>query len=176
MSRAHQSLGPTLLKGAVAGAAAMWVLDRVDWLMWNAEAPATRGRTRAARPGGLDPAHVLANRLAGAVGRQLDPPQPHPLGVALHCSFGVVPTMAYAALRHRAPQVAAGGGALYGLAMTVIEDEGLNPTLGLAAPPQDYPWQDHARAVVAHLVLGVVAEGVLRALDGPPGEPRTTQR
>ena len=69
--------------------------------------------------------------------------------------------------------MAAGGGALYGLAATLIEDEGLNPALGLAAKPQDYPWQDHARAVVAHLVLGVVAEGVLRALDGPPGEPRS---
>ncbi len=46
------------------------------------------------------------------------------------------------------------------------------PLLGLAAPPQDYPWQDHARAVVAHVVLGVVAEGVLRALDGPPGKPK----
>ena len=48
----------------------------------------------------------------------------------------------------------------------------MNPLLGLAAPPGDYPWQDHARAVAAHLVLGVVAEGVLRALDGPPGGPR----
>ena len=80
--------------------------------------------------------------------------------------------MAYAALRHRYPAVAAGGGTAFGLAAMAVEDEGMNPLLGLAAPPQAYPWQDHARSLVAHLVLGAVAEGVLRALDGPPGEPR----
>ncbi len=165
-------LGMTLLKGALAGAAGIWALDRVDWLLWDAGGPELRARTRAARPGGLDPAHVLANRIARKVGRRLDPPQPHPLGIALHYSFGIVPTMAYAALRHRVPAVAAGGGTLFGLAATLVEDEGMNPALGLAAPPGAYPWQDHARSVVAHLVLGAVAEGVLRALDGPPGEPR----
>jgi hypothetical protein len=174
MGRRRQGDGllGTLLKGAVAGAAAMWVLDRVDWAMWDAEDSRTRAETRRVRPGGMDPAHVAANRIAGAFGRELNPPQPHPLGIALHYSFGMVPTLAYAVLRHRYPAVAAGGGTVWGLAMTMVEDEGLNPALGLAAPPQDYPWQDHARAVVAHVVLGVVAEGVLRALDGPPGEPK----
>ncbi len=162
----------TLLKGAVAGAIGMWALDRADWAMWDAESAETRRRTRAVRPGGLDPAHVAANRIARAFGTELKPSQPHPLGIALHYSFGMVPTMAYAVLRHRVPQVAAGAGTAYGLAMTLVEDEGINPLLGLAAPPQAYPWQDHARAVVAHLVVGVVAEGVLRALDGPPGKPR----
>ena len=162
----------TLLKGAVAGAVAVWALDRADWALWDAEGAETRRRTRAVRPRGLDPAHVAANRLARAFGTELRPPQPHPLGIALHYSFGVVPTMLYAASRHRAPAVAAGGGTLYGLAMTLVEDEGMNPALGLAAPPQAYPWQDHARSVAAHLVLGAVAEGVLRVLDGPPGRPR----
>jgi hypothetical protein len=56
--------------------------------------------------------------------------------------------------------------------MTLVEDEGMNPLLDLAALPQAYPWQDHARAVVAHLVAGAVAERVLRVIDGPPGRPR----
>jgi hypothetical protein len=162
----------TLLKGAVAGAVAVWVMDRVDWAMWDAENSRTRAETRRARPGGLDPAHVAASRLARRAGRELNPTQLHPLGIALHYSFGMAPTILYAALRHRAPAVTAGGGTLWGLAMTLVEDEGINPLLGLTAPPQEYPWQDHARSVVAHLVLGAVAEDVLRALDGPPGEPR----
>jgi uncharacterized membrane protein YagU involved in acid resistance len=124
------------------------------------------------RPGGLDPAHVAANRIAGALGRELNPQQPHPLGIALHYSFATVPTVAYALLRHRAPAVAMGGGTLFGLAAMMVEDEGISPLLGLAAPPQDYPWQDHARSLVAHVVVGLVAEGLLRALDGPPGEPK----
>lgn len=162
----------TLLKGAVAGGVGIWALDRVDWALWDAEPSRRRAETRRVRPGGLDPAHVAANRLARAAGRELDPPQPHPLGLALHYSFGIVPTMAYAVLRHRWPAAAAGAGVAYGLAITLIEDEGLNPALGLAAPPGAYPWQDHARAVAAHVVLGAVAEGVLRALDGPQGRPR----
>jgi hypothetical protein len=166
----------TILKGAVAGIAATWVLDRVDWALWNAGGPEGRRMTRAARrnvdPRGLDPAHVAANRIAHAFGKELTPPQPHPLGIALHYSFATAPTIAYAVLRHRQPAVAAGFGTAFGIVATAVEDEGINPLLGLAAPPQDYPWQDHARAVVAHLVLGVVAEGVLRALDGPPGEPK----
>jgi hypothetical protein len=52
----------------------------------------------------------------------------------------------------------------------------MSPLLGLAAPPQDYPWQDHARSLVAHVVVGAVAEGILRALDGPPGEPKRLWR
>lgn len=162
----------TILKGAVAGIAATWVLDRVDWAMWDAEASETRAETRRVRPGGMDPAHVAANRLAAAFGHELNPPQPHPLGIALHYSFATVPTIAYAVLRHREPTVAAGFGTAFGLTATLVEDEGLNPLLGLAAPPQDYPWQDHARSVVAHLVAGAVAEGLLRLLDGPPGRPR----
>ena len=162
----------TILKGAVAGIAATWVLDRVDWAMWDAEASETRAETRRVRPGGMDPAHVAANRIASAFGKELIPPQPHPLGIALHYAFATTPTIAYAVLRHRTPAVAAEGGALFGLAATLIEDEGINPLLGLAAPPQEYPWQDHARSVVAHLVLGAVAEGVLRVLDGPPGKPK----
>jgi hypothetical protein len=162
----------TALKGLAAGLAATWVLDRIDWAMWDAEDSRTRARTRRVRPGGLDPAHVLANRIAGAFGTELNPPQPHPLGIALHYSFATVPTVAYALLRHRVPEVAAGGGTLFGLGAMLAEDEGMSPLLGLAAPPQDYPWQDHARSFVAHVVVGAVAEGILRALDGPPGEPK----
>ncbi len=171
-AREGDGLLGTLLKGAVAGAIGVWAMDRADWAMWDAEGEQTRSRTRAVRPGGLDPAHVAANRLARAFGTELRPPQPHPLGVALHYSFGIVPSMAYAVMRHRVPGATAGGGALWGLVMTLVEDEGVNPLLGLAAPPQRYPWQDHARGVAAHLVLGTVAEGVLRALDGLPGRPR----
>ncbi len=162
----------TILKGAVAGAAAVWVMDRVDWALWDAEDSRTRAETRRVRPGGMDPAHVLANRVARAVGTELSPRQPHPAGIATHYAIGVAPAMLYAALRRQSPAVAAGGGTLFGLGLSVVEDEGLNPLLGLSAPLRDYPWQDHARGIVAHLVFGAVLEGALRALDGPPGKPR----
>lgn len=48
--------------------------------------------------------------------------------------------------------------------MFIIEDEVLNPALGFAAGPTKYPWQPHARGLVAHLVYGFVTDAVLRAL------------
>ena len=60
--------------GAVAGAAAVWVMDRVDWFNFLHEGPQARRRTQAVRPGGMDPAHLAANKLAGAMGRELEWP------------------------------------------------------------------------------------------------------
>lgn len=47
-------------------------------------------------------------------------------------------------------------------AMEVFVDEGTNTVLKLTAPPQEWPWQAHARGVVAHAVYGV-ALGLLLA-------------
>ena len=46
------SVAADLLKGAIAGAAGVWVMDRVDWFMFRHEDPAARRRTRRVRPGG----------------------------------------------------------------------------------------------------------------------------
>jgi hypothetical protein len=44
------------LKGAVAGAVGVWVMDRVDWFNFEHEDPASRRLTQLVRPRGLDPA------------------------------------------------------------------------------------------------------------------------
>lgn len=165
-------LGAALLKGTVAAVAATVVLDRLDWFMWNRLGPETRRQTRSVRPQGLDPAHLTARKIARALGRDIQPRGPdnqHPAGVALHLATGMVPALAYAVLRTRAPSLAAGGGTLFGLGMFVLKDEGLNTVTGLAAPPGRYPWQAHARGLIAHLVHGAVLEGTMRLLDGPAG-------
>jgi hypothetical protein len=60
--------------GAVAGAAAVWVMDRVDWFNFlHVVDPEARRQTQAVRPGGMDPAHVAADKLAQAVGWELGP-------------------------------------------------------------------------------------------------------
>lgn len=154
-----------VVKGAVAGAVGVWAMDKVVWWMWNREDPAALEQERQARPGGMDPAHNIANRVAGAMGKELSPAQPHPAGVAVHYGLGVMPGSAYAVLRKRVPVVGAGGGLLYGLAMTLMEDEGISPLLGLAGAPTEYPWQAHLRGVVGHLVLGAVTHATLDLLD-----------
>lgn len=157
---------PDVVKGAVAGAAGVWIMDRVDWFMVAHEDQRAWRRTQAVRPNGKDPAHNMAGLAARAVGAE-PPPQPHPLGVATHYAVGMAPAMAYATVRRRLPGGILGRGLLLGLGMFLVEDEIINPLIGVAAPPGRYPWQAHARGLVAHLVLGVATEAALAALDQP---------
>lgn len=168
-------LGPALAKGAVAGLAATITLDRLDWFMWNNLSPETRQRTRSVRPEGLDPGHLIARKVARAMGTDIEPrgrDNQHPAGVAVHFAIGMAPALAYAALRDRAPALTAGGGTLFGLGLFLVHDEGMNTAGRLGARPGEYPWQAHARGLVAHLVYGAVLEGAMRLLDGPPRRRR----
>lgn len=175
----EDDFGGALLKGAVGAVAATVALDRLDWYMWNHLDPETRERTRSVRPGRLDPGHVIARKIARAMGTDIEPKGPdnqHPAGVAVHLALGMGPALAYAAMRDRAPALTAGGGTLFGLGLFLVHDEGLNTITGAGAKPQDYPWQAHARGLIAHLVYGLVLEGTMRMIDGPPGRRRPRRR
>lgn len=172
-------LGGALLKGSVAGVAASVALDQLDWYMWNNLDPETREKTRSVRPERLDPGHVIARKVARAMGTDIEPKGPdnqHPAGVAVHFALGMGPALAYAAMRDRTPALAAGGGTLFGLGLFLVHDEGLNTITGTGAKPQEYPWQAHARGLIAHLVYGLVLEGTMRMIDGPPGRRRPRRR
>lgn len=150
-----------LALGALAGAVGVWALDRLDWAMWNRETPELRARTRAARPHGLDPAHVLAKHAADALPIRATPDQLEHAGNAIHVAIGLAPAVLYGALRPRLPWVSAGRGSLFGVSLFLLQDEGLNTALKLGGRPRDYPWQDHARGLVAHTVFGLVTDAVL---------------
>ena len=162
--QATGALAADLMKGAAAGAAGVWLMDRFDWLMVEHGDREAWRRTQAVRPHGRDPAHNMAGSLSEAMGGG-PLGQPHPAGIAVHYALGVVPGMLYAPLRHRLRVPGVGRGLLYGLALFLVNDELLNPVLGLAAGPTAYPWQAHARGLVAHLVLGVATEAALDAPD-----------
>lgn len=153
-----------MLRGAVAGVVAGWVMDRVDWFMYDRESDRVHRQTWGARPRHMDPAHVMAAEGAEAVGVDLAPRRLDQAGTAVHYALAIAPAMLYGAARPRVPGVGAGRGLAFGAAMFVVEDEGLNPALGFAAGPTEYPWQPHARGLVAHLVYGFVTDAVLRAL------------
>lgn len=164
MSRyeSRNSIAGDLVWGAVAGASAIWVADRLDWYLHEREPAGSRRQVIAARPGGLDPAHVIANRAAQAVGTRLSPAQPHPAGIAVHYGLGAIMGAVYGALYRRTPMVGSGHGLLYGMSMFALEDEGLNTLLGTGGRPRDYPWQAHVRGAVVHGLFGVATDTLLR--------------
>ena len=171
MRREHdgRKLAVDALLGAVAGAAAVWVMDRVDGFNFEHEDPEARKRTRSVRPGGMDPAHVAANKAAEALGYDLEPKDNNAAGLAIHYSLGVMPGALYGALRHKMPGLDAGRGTVFGLGLFFLQDEGLNALTGLSARPNDYPWQAHARGFIAHAVYGLTLDTILNLADGLRG-------
>jgi len=165
MQRANTSLTADIVKGALAGAAAVWFMDQVGWFLYQHEDPQAVQQEKEARVDGLDVAHVAANKLANAAGTHLSPRQPHPAGIAVHYALGIVPGALYGPLRQRVPALSAGSGLAYGLGLFLMNDELLNPLLGLASGPTAYPWQAHARGLISHLVVGVVTDAGIDVLD-----------
>ena len=159
--------------GAVAGTAAVWLMDRIGWWMYRREDSAALQRELQARPDGLDSAHLLARKLGAAIGRDPGREQPNPAGLAVHYALGALPGLGYALVSRRFP-VTAGAGLPFGLAMFVVNDEISAPLLGLARGPRAYPWQSHLRGLVAHLVLGVATDRLLRSGRRRLGSARPT--
>lgn len=144
-----------ILIGAMAGAIGVWVMDRVGWFMYRREDSQVLEQERKARVNGLDVAHVAANRIANVFGIKLSPPQPHPFGLALHYSLGILPGALLGALLSQVGELRIGYGLLYGFILFILLDEVTAPVLGLASGPTKYPLQAHVRGLVSHLALGV---------------------
>jgi hypothetical protein len=153
------------LMGAAAGAAGTWALDRADWRMWKHESAGARLQTTAVRPFGEPPAHVIATKAERGLGLNPTPEQHELAGLAVHYGIGIGPAIAYAVMRDKLPGRGPARGLLYGLALFLLQDEAANAVTGLAAKPQKYPWQAHARGLVSHLVYGVATEMVLNLMD-----------
>ncbi|MGK7871653.1 hypothetical protein, partial [Falsiroseomonas sp. E2-1-a20] len=117
MDRRDGDILADMALGALAGAAGVWVMDRVDWFNYRREEPETRRRTQRVRPGGEDPAHVIATTLERMAGAGLSPVQHHAAGMAIHYAIGIGPGAIYGTMKGRVPGVGADRGLLYGLAL-----------------------------------------------------------
>ena len=166
--RAGDSILGGLIRGAIAGAAGVWALHEVDKYLVARESAATRDATVAARPEGMDAAHVLAARATKAVGVELEHPDDNNVGLAVKYAMGMVPAALLGALRDRMVWLTAGRGFAFGVTTWAIEDEWAPVRAGLAAAPTKYPWQAHGRGFIGHVVYGLTVDAVLRVLKGPP--------
>lgn len=164
-SRRNGDLVTDMMKGAIAGAVGVWVMDRVGWDMYLSEDPKAFEQEKEAQVEGKYAAHVAVGKIADAMGKELTETQQHKAGKVMHYGLGVMPGALYGAFRHRVDGLGAGGGLAYGLGLFLMNDEVMNPLMGLSSGPTAYPWQAHWRGLVTHMVLGAVTDSVLDALD-----------
>jgi hypothetical protein len=162
--RQQHGFGKDLIKGAIAGAVATWVMGKVTNTLYEREDRWARRQEDDARQG-KTAYGAAAEKAARAVGASLRDAQREKLGSALHWAIGIGAGAAYAVLRRRFESVGRAAGFGFGTAFWAALDEGLVPALGLTPGPRAFPWQTHARGLAGHLTFGTVTDGTLRLLD-----------
>lgn len=163
-SQGRHGIGSDLVKGAIAGAVATWVMGKVTSAMYDHEDPAARRREDRAHEG-KTAYGAAAEKAAHLVGTDLDPQQRQQAGSAIHWALGMGAGAVYAVLRRRFEGVGRAAGLGFGTMFWAAVDEGVVPALGLTKGPRAFPWQTHARGLAGHLTFGTVTDGTLRVLD-----------
>jgi len=165
MGRRHRTtVGRDLIKGAVAGAVATWVMGKVTTYLYEREDHSARRAEDEAR-GGRTAYEAAAEKSARLFGKSLDEQQRRRLGSAIHWALGIGSGAVYAVLRRRFDRVGRLGGTGFGTAFWALVDEGLVSLLGLTPSARRFPWQTHGRGLAGHLTFGTVTEATLRALE-----------
>lgn len=142
-------------------------MDVVTWTIYRREDPGTLMREKQVRMLGKDPAHAAAQRLACLVGSDAAEVEPNVPGIAIHAALGMVPGALYPSLRRRLPWLRAGRGAVFGLALFIVNDEIAGRVIGIMGPQHKYPWRTHLRGLLGHVVLGMATEITLDVIEKP---------
>ncbi|MQA91269.1 MAG: DUF1440 domain-containing protein [Gemmatimonas sp.] len=153
-----------LARSALAGAAATWAMGPVTTYLYEHESKQARNAEDEARAG-KTAYDTAAEKAAGILGQEVSEEQRRRAGSAIHWALGTGAGAAYGVLRNRLPGAEACAGLLFGTAFWLVIDEVGNYALRLTPAPTAFPWQTHARGLVGHLVFGVTAHAVLKALD-----------
>lgn len=155
-----------MLKGAIAGAAATWVMELVTTGMAEGQSVGVTKREEAAQPNGKGTVPNLVDRVDAKLGLALDEDAKAMVGQVVHYGLGIAPGAIYAVLRRRLPLIGAANGLFFGAALWAANDEYLNSMLGLSGPFGAYPMETHLRGLVGHLALGTATDTVLDLLGG----------
>lgn len=101
---------------------------------------------------------TAVRKIVAAMNTPISDRQTQQYGKAMHWGVGVAAGALYGLLRNRLLDVGIGSGLGYGLLFWLSMDEAMPLAFGLSAPPQEFPWQTHARGLAGHLVLGAALE------------------
>lgn len=153
-------LAKDLVWGSLAGYAATLVMERSASFFYERQSESSRQREEQLRQ--EMPTTTLVRRAAEIAGTKIEDERAEKLGMAVHYAFGASGGPVAALIERRGIGPLAAGLAV-GTGMWVAVDEGTNAVLGLTPPAPEWPAVTHVRALVAHLVYGVVL-GTLLAM------------
>jgi hypothetical protein len=154
------------IRGAIAGAAATWLMDRLTTGMYQSQAPAVTAREAAAQPNGKSSVANLVDRFEAGTGLSVPPNRRPMVETAVHYLLGIVPGALYGIVRRRLPFMRIANGLGFGMTLFAVNDEYANTALRLAGPPRAYPLQTHFRGLAGHAVLGMATETGIVLLGG----------
>jgi hypothetical protein len=154
------------IRGALAGAAATWLMDQVTTGLYEAQPPEVTRLEAAGRPNGKSSVANLVDRVEAETGITVPAARRPAIENAIHYALGAVPGAVYGVLRRYLPFARLGRGLAFGLAVFALNDEYLNTKLGLAGPIEAYPPETHLRGLAGHAVLGVGTETGIQLLGG----------
>jgi hypothetical protein len=153
-------------RGALAGAAATWLMDLVTTGLYEAQPPEATKVEAAGRPNGKSSVANMVDRFEIESGLTVPPARRPMVENAVHYALGIIPGAIYGVVRRWLPFSRAGRGLAFGLTLFAVNDEYLNTKLGFAGPFDAYPPEAHVRGFAGHAVLGVATETGIQLLGG----------
>ena len=153
-------------RGALAGAAATWLMDLVTTGLYEAQPPEVTKAEEAGRPNGKSSVANMVDRFETETGMTVPAERRPMVESAVHYALGILPGALYGVVRRWLPFSRAGRGLAFGLTLFAVNDEYLNTRLGFAGPVDAYPPEAHVRGLAGHAVLGVATETGIQLLGG----------
>lgn len=145
------------LAGLAAGLVASFVMDRFQAVV----SALSSNNGQSSEPS----TEKAADRLAMATTGKPVPEEDKPLaGSMVHYAFGGALGTGYGFAAEYLPEVTAGFGSAFAVAVDALADEVAVPALRLGSPPWDTSAGEHAYGAVSHLVFGAALEGTRRLL------------
>ena len=154
----------TLLKGAIAGLAATWLMDKGTGFMYEHEDSAAREQEDKAR-GDETAYEVAADKAAGAIGVTLSTDERKKSASTIHWALGATAGMTYAIIKGDHAKLSTLAGIGFGAVFWAVMDETLTPALGLTPGPKAFPLETHARGLAGHAILGAALDTSLAVVD-----------
>ncbi len=154
-----------VLKGAVAGLiggiAATVAMGGFQALLKSLSEEKKQSKKKEDEPANVKAAEAISENVFD---HKLKKSEKEPAGEAMHWVMGAGSGLIYGVASELAPGSTAGYGLGFGAAVWIIADEIAVPALGLSKPITEFPISTHASALSAHLVYGVTADLVRRAV------------